>query len=90
MQTLIKSERTRVPIFAAVDLPEIKQSFTVAEDSNNLNRDQVLKRMLKMPPRLHVKDKMSQRRVAVSKVATESEISDGNFTDREVSDKYDS
>jgi hypothetical protein len=59
----------------------------VVEDSKKLNRDQVLKRMLKMPPKSHAKDKMSQRREAVSKVATESEISDGNFTDREVSNK---
>ena len=59
----------------------------MAEDSQKLNRDQVLTRMLKMPPRPHGKDKLSQSRAAVSKVATKSEISDENFTDSEVSNK---
>jgi hypothetical protein len=59
----------------------------LAKDSKNLNRDQVLKRMLKMPPKPHAKDKMSQRPRGVSKAETESEISDGNITDREVSDR---
>ena len=62
----------------------------MAEDSKNLNRDQVLKRMLKMPPKPHDKDKLSQKsrkRDEVCKEQTKSEISDGNFTNCEVSDK---
>ena len=55
-----KWEESRLPNFAPVALPKIKLSFTVAENSQDVKRDQVLKRV-KMPPRPHVKDKVSQR-----------------------------
>jgi hypothetical protein len=61
----------------------------VVKESQSLTRDDVLKRMLKTPPKHHEKfaaSKLSKRLVARD-ATSESEISDGNLTDSEISDR---